>query len=696
MKKSLIILLVAANQLAAMSNVGRSVWRAGKACLSTMQKVQLTRPVVASNSLCCGSSNVIYPVQRPISVVPSVASSKDSKSARINLAHLILFGASGAFLASSVVQTDEQTIDAVKAENGSELNELLTDAIQRGSLERVVFLVEQGADVNKEDLYYYTPLRKAIPYRNLDIIQYLIEKGADVNRQDRYGDTPLSDACRLGRLDIVKYLFEQGANVNIGTRSLFTAIDYGHLEIVKYLVERGADVNKEDRIGNTPLLEAILHRKFDIIKYLIQNGADVNKSVSYGKTPLIKAFDNGYLEIVEYLVEHGADVNQEDLYGRTLLFRASYDGQFDMVKYLVEHGADVNKKGCRYDATVLSIALMNNRLDIVEYLLDHGIKESNEIKPLLKLTLKKYDVLDPQVQKYLEQNRVVQECCASELIAKNLADRSSKYLFKIVQLEAEIHARGNYAFAHGCPKEHGLYRIFATELYNATHNKSGFQDGYVAPRFVQEQSEAYMQQRLETRNYNNSDYLFCQPTALHGCTHACDVSPFAYYVKSFAAARHDFTLAHIALLYGVDKDLVEKYENRFQEVEELYYSSFDENARHGLLVEYEVSAEFAKNYMRYRHLYSADEKLSGSSYEYIQKGEYNPETEHIIPTGFLMRSEIVNKHVTTHLVGIDRSSDEYKKFEQACKELIQDLLAENSLQAVHAMFERQGMHTDWN
>jgi len=49
-------------------------------------------------------------------------------------------------------------------------------------------------------------------YNNL--VHYLIEKGADLNKEDKHGMTPLFIACKNENENLVKYLIEHGADVN--------------------------------------------------------------------------------------------------------------------------------------------------------------------------------------------------------------------------------------------------------------------------------------------------------------------------------------------------------------------------------------------------------------------------------------------------------------------------------------------------
>ena len=46
----------------------------------------------------------------------------------------------------------------------------------------------------------------------MDVVKYLVEHGADVNKENRIGKTPLSSARISRSSDVVKYLEEHGAH----------------------------------------------------------------------------------------------------------------------------------------------------------------------------------------------------------------------------------------------------------------------------------------------------------------------------------------------------------------------------------------------------------------------------------------------------------------------------------------------------
>jgi uncharacterized protein len=66
-------------------------------------------------------------------------------------------------------------------------------AAEAGDLEKVVALVEQGADVNafaEEDTYneIFTPLHCAAKSGSLPVVAFLVRHGADVNAQPEEGE----------------------------------------------------------------------------------------------------------------------------------------------------------------------------------------------------------------------------------------------------------------------------------------------------------------------------------------------------------------------------------------------------------------------------------------------------------------------------------------------------------------------------
>jgi len=121
-----------------------------------------------------------------------------------------------------------------------------------------------NTDVNKEDAEGRTLLFNASKDRKENIMKYLVEHGADVNKECIYGNIPLFYAY----LDIIiDYLVEHGTDIykenNPCKNLLFNACEKENEKFTEYLGEHGIDINN----GETPLSIAYSRENKNNIKY---------------------------------------------------------------------------------------------------------------------------------------------------------------------------------------------------------------------------------------------------------------------------------------------------------------------------------------------------------------------------------------------------------------------------------------------
>lgn len=94
-----------------------------------------------------------------------------------------------------------------------------------------------------------------------ELVIWLIEQGLDINIPDYYGATPLYRQAILGR-DTVKLLCELGADIEkpntYGDTPLHMAAEFFHPRTVKFLIDKGANVNVENDMGRTPLASVLM------------------------------------------------------------------------------------------------------------------------------------------------------------------------------------------------------------------------------------------------------------------------------------------------------------------------------------------------------------------------------------------------------------------------------------------------------
>ena len=137
-----------------------------------------------------------------------------------------------------------------------EFNELLTD----GNIDQL------KAVYNKCELTAHNgrySLSTALHFGGVpdELVIWLVEQGLDINIPDYYGATPLYRQAILGR-DTVKLLCELGADIEkpntYGDTPLHMAAEFFHPKTVKFLIDKGANVNAKNDMGRTPLASVLM------------------------------------------------------------------------------------------------------------------------------------------------------------------------------------------------------------------------------------------------------------------------------------------------------------------------------------------------------------------------------------------------------------------------------------------------------
>eukprot|EP00919_Chromeraceae_sp_WS-2016_P057927 GHVR01137276.1.p1 GENE.GHVR01137276.1~~GHVR01137276.1.p1 ORF type:complete len:300 (+),score=10.48 GHVR01137276.1:492-1391(+) len=170
----------------------------------------------------------------------------------------------------------------------------LIDASMKGNLDMVKVLI-YSPDINTRDTDLNIALQYASRESKLELVMFLIDNGADVNKRDDdfRGLPPLIHACRSfnrrNKLEVIKVLIEHGADVNVSildingepSAPLIEACRNCHVEVVKLLIDKGAHINIYPRHRNNkhkyaPLMVAYKdNKRFEIVTCLLDNGADI-------------------------------------------------------------------------------------------------------------------------------------------------------------------------------------------------------------------------------------------------------------------------------------------------------------------------------------------------------------------------------------------------------------------------------------
>jgi ankyrin repeat protein len=259
-------------------------------------------------------------------------------------------------------------------QRGSHNRTLLWEAVRRGKLPAVQWLIDQGADVNaagrynSESFVQLTPYCAALYYRRFEVAEYLRAHGAE---EDIFRAVFLGEIERVAReLDAHPDLInaEDPQDPVYYVPLLSFAVASGRIEMAAFLLSRGALVAPY----SLQLLSlAAKDGRKDILALLLAQHARVMDMGEY-------YFYNTYpLDILRFLLEHGASPSRKGENGfppLVYLCRADKGEQPDKIKLLLEYQAPVNGLGPK-GRTALHYAAAAGFLQVITILLDHGAND---------------------------------------------------------------------------------------------------------------------------------------------------------------------------------------------------------------------------------------------------------------------------------------------------------------------------------
>lgn len=134
--------------------------------------------------------------------------------------------------------------------NRKSVDDQLITAVFEKDLERVIDLLERGADVNCVGTLESTPLMQAAEMESIEIARYLLEKNSKINQKGHEGYSPLHIAVDVSidaavqdggeeNLEMIEFFLAAGADRLLKNDSGATPIDiargYGSRRVVRLL-----------------------------------------------------------------------------------------------------------------------------------------------------------------------------------------------------------------------------------------------------------------------------------------------------------------------------------------------------------------------------------------------------------------------------------------------------------------------------
>ncbi|KAF9233917.1 ankyrin repeat-containing domain protein [Melanogaster broomeanus] len=162
---------------------------------------------------------------------------------------------------------------------------------------------------------------KSVLETNLETTQSLVEQGCDINAQDLDGKTPLHYAARNGDIPVIHFLIRNGAQPPDDIlHDAFWSGGHNLHAIVCLLLEHGASITSRKKDGST-VLHTFLRNLYywspeskaeclSMARFLIDKGCEVNALDSVGGTPLHLPVQAGYIPMVYLLLDKGAKLYQ--------------------------------------------------------------------------------------------------------------------------------------------------------------------------------------------------------------------------------------------------------------------------------------------------------------------------------------------------------------------------------------------------
>lgn len=296
--------------------------------------------------------------------------------------------------------------------------------------ETIIFIIEQGNDVNKITHHSQNYIFYAAAKGNLPLMKYLVEKGSNLDIIDSHGYSILLNTVNSGVQDtkVYDYLISQGFDVKTdkdhdGKNALLVVASKAKdFKLINYFVEKGLDLNSVDKNGNgmfhyaaqggnLSFLKELVAKdvnykanpatnenaiyfattgrrrrpggpgapsgpagnskkssELDLYTYLESLGLKANITTKKGITPLHNLANSSQnIALLKYFINKGVSINAEDNDGNTPLINAAGRNSLEVVTFLAENSKNINHSN-KEGQTALTKSIAN-KTEVLDFLL---------------------------------------------------------------------------------------------------------------------------------------------------------------------------------------------------------------------------------------------------------------------------------------------------------------------------------------
>ncbi len=245
-------------------------------------------------------------------------------------------------------------------------------------------------NINKPDEAGATPLMWAAFKGDIETVKFLVEKGADADKDGiiavkvdpkmidfNHYSSPLNAAVGEGHFEVVKFLIEQ-ARVDVNKKLLKAnralLLDGDIIKPKKFVrfIEKKSSKKPEwlasyYRTGNKDDLKVLIATFLNISIYNIKP-EDLNENYALTLMRNRKFIDEKYGKFIKVKSDYGIIDNKEGIFVPNISYAAKLKDD-KILKYLIEKGADINAEDSKGYSPIFYSSIQNAKL-----LIEKGVK----------------------------------------------------------------------------------------------------------------------------------------------------------------------------------------------------------------------------------------------------------------------------------------------------------------------------------